>query len=210
MLCPNSQHVVLTEADEAVLQAVEDELLDPIVVTDALSQAAAVIVESPAAVPERRDALEARLAEITMSIYRRTAAIGAGGELPLLAKLKVCEADRVRVEAERNELEAINRLIGRDLHRIERELRGRVDDMAQGGEAEYFARTPSAPQTARGNAPALAAAGGRDVKVVRREHYGKLFSGIVATAGTSPTGDLPEWTREIPGEVPAVGAGQAA
>ena len=28
--------------------------------------------------------------------------------------------------------------------------------------------------------------------------------------GTSPTGGLPEWTREIPGEVPAVGVGKAA
>jgi hypothetical protein len=40
---------------------------------------------------------------------------------------------------------------------------------------------------------------------------GKLIAGaVLPTLDSSPTGGLPEWTREIPGEVPAVGAGQAA
>ena len=40
---------------------------------------------------------------------------------------------------------------------------------------------------------------------------GRFFSGILCPRGVaSPTGVVPEWTREIPGEVPAAGAGKAA
>jgi hypothetical protein len=51
--------------------------------------------------------------------------------------------------------------------------------------------------------------GYRGVRFEGRCDLDAVFGGVV-TKGSSPTGGLPEWTREIPGEVPAVGAGKAA
>ena len=46
---------------------------------------------------------------------------------------------------------------------------------------------------------------------VAEADYGKLLEAALHRARvSSPTGGLPEWTREVPGEVPAAGTGRAA
>ena len=72
---------MLVDADEAVLEALETELLDPVVVSEALRQATTALIDSPEATAALRDALDRRAVEIATSIERWTAAISAGGDL---------------------------------------------------------------------------------------------------------------------------------
>jgi hypothetical protein len=188
-VCPNNQHVVLPEADEAVMGALEHELLDPLVVTEALRQATAALLDSPEAAERRRAVLGQRAAEIASAIDRWTAAIGAGGELPsLIAKLKVCEEDRARVEAERRELDAIRRLTGRDVQRIERELRQRLDEWRIAARRNVAQGRQVLRKLLNQTRVTMRPLDDGTCELSGRADYGKLFSGIVATAVASPTG----------------------
>ena len=72
----------MADADAAVLQAVEETLLDPAVVERALEYAEAAITQSRSA--DQRETLEANLADTETALRRLTAAIVEGGELGTL------------------------------------------------------------------------------------------------------------------------------
>ena len=188
---PNNQHVVLPEADEAVLLAVEEELLDPVVVAEALRQATITIVEGPEALAARRDALDTRAGEIAKAINRWTAAIGAGGDLPSpVERLKVCEQDRARVDAERRELDGLSRLTGRDLWRVEHDLRRRVDEWRVAARRNVSQGRQVVRKFLGNSRVIMRPLEDGTCQLSGRADSGKLFSGIVATALASPTGTV--------------------
>jgi hypothetical protein len=133
--------------------------------------------------------LDERSREIATAIERWTAAISVGGELAsLVEKLKVCEQDRARLDQERRRLETVTRAGRLDLCQVERELMKRVEDW----------RTAAGRNVSQGRQVIRKLLGGTRVKMrplddgtcelSGRADYGKLFSGIVATALASPTG----------------------
>ena len=52
--------------------------------------------------------------------------------------------------------------------------------------------------------------GRRGIRFEGRIGLQAILGGELVTKLASPTGGIPEWTREVPGEVPAVGKGKAA
>jgi len=133
--------------------------------------------------------LDQRSAEIASALDRWTAAIGAGGELPsLIAKLKVCEEDRARVDAERRELDAIRRLAGHDVQRIERDLRQRVDEWRTAARRNVAQGRQVLRKLLNQTRVTMRPLDDGMCELSGRADYGKLFSGIVATAMASPRG----------------------
>jgi site-specific DNA recombinase len=97
-ICANGLVVPMEDADDAVLAAVEDTLLNPAVVARALDYATEALAAHRTA--DRRTEIESDLAAVEQAIGRLTAAIAAGGELTSLV-----EAVRVQ-ERRRGELQA--------------------------------------------------------------------------------------------------------
>jgi hypothetical protein len=97
-VCPNALVVPMEEADESILTAIEDTLLDPSIVTDALEHAVATIDAQRGA--DRREPLQVELEALDRAVARLTAAIAAGGELgPLVDALRLQEARRQEIRA---------------------------------------------------------------------------------------------------------------
>ena len=92
-VCANGLLVRMREANDAVLATVESTLLDPRVVERAVAYAEAAIAQDRTA--ERREALEAELADTEKAVSRLTAAIATGGELePLVNALDTSDRRR--------------------------------------------------------------------------------------------------------------------
>jgi len=87
----------------------------------------------------------------------------------------------------------------------------KANEMARAATEARADRTSDVAEIGRRPDRVHAGSAGATLHVPRNRTLATFFSGIVCPqAMASPTGGLPEWTREIPGVVPAVGAGQAA
>src|SRR5947209_17391226 len=89
-ICANTLEVQLADAEQAVLGAVERDVLNVAVLETALSKALGVLqAPAGAAAADRAVALREELAGLDAEVGRLAAAIAAGGELPaLLAALQ--------------------------------------------------------------------------------------------------------------------------
>jgi hypothetical protein len=97
-ICANGLLVPMEAADAAVLEAVEDVLLNPTVVRRAFDHAMEALAEDRSA--ERRGALETDLAAAERATARLTAAIAEGGELaPLVEALRTQEGRRQEIRS---------------------------------------------------------------------------------------------------------------
>ena len=179
----------MPDTDLLVMEAAQDELLDPAVVTFAFHEAFRRLTAAPEGLADRISALRTREATLTGEVDRLTAAIASGGELAaLVAALKQRDHDCQRLEAERRQLEAVATMGTVDAGVVERELVERVNDW----------RAMAARNVAQGRQLLRKLLRGR-VRVTPKDDgtcelsgqadYGKLFSGIpVATALASPRG----------------------
>jgi hypothetical protein len=95
-ICGNGLVVAMEDADGSVLGAVEDTLLNPVVVRRGMEYALDAIGSTR--IGERRGALEADLASVEQALSRLTAAIAAGGELaPLVEAVQAQERRRQEI-----------------------------------------------------------------------------------------------------------------
>ena len=192
-ICSNNAQIWLGDADWAVMEAVQDELLDPAVVAHALESAAAALVTAPSAdVAGRISALKAQELELGHNIQRLTDAIAAGGELAsLVTAVKQRERERHRLQSQREQLEKVLRDGPLDVRQLQADLARRVADW----------RTSAARSVAQGRQVLRKLLRGRVLMTPREDgkvelsgqaDYGKLFSGILlAPALASPTGFEP-------------------
>jgi Recombinase/Recombinase zinc beta ribbon domain len=105
-VCANSLEMRLSEADEAVLNALEKDLLDEGVIEDAMTRAIAKATSVESGGDARRAAVVKAIEQTTTELERLTAAILAGGEAATLVQAM---RDRERkLEALRNELRDLN------------------------------------------------------------------------------------------------------
>ncbi len=99
-ICKNSLTVPLADAEEAVLAAVERDVLNVAVLETSLYKALAAS-QAPDRHEARGDTLRAELARLDAEVARLSAAIAAGGELPaLLAAMQERERRRAYLRGE--------------------------------------------------------------------------------------------------------------
>jgi len=123
-VCGNGLLVPMDVADEALLQVVEERLLDPAVIERALAHAEAALAQDRTA--ERRQALEDDLATLERAIGRLTAAIAAGGELaPLVEALATHDRRRQDLTAR---LATLRESTTVDPAALRRQLKGYIVD----------------------------------------------------------------------------------
>ena len=85
-VCANSLEMPLQAAEEAVLTALERELLDPEILEEAAARAAARVASSTDDPNARRHALETALAHAETALARLTEAVTAGGPVATLVQ----------------------------------------------------------------------------------------------------------------------------
>jgi hypothetical protein len=105
-VCANSLEMPLQAAEEAVLTALERELLDPEILEEAATRAAARVASSTEDPRARRHALETALAQAETALARLTEAVTAGGAVATLVQaIREQERRRQTLRAELADLE---------------------------------------------------------------------------------------------------------
>jgi hypothetical protein len=156
--------------------------------TQALREATEAILVTPAEATRQLAALEDRAKTLATTIGRLTAAIGAGGELaPLVAELKAKDRERIKLEQEHRELERLTRADRLDVRRVERDLQDRVMEWRAAATRNVSQGRQVLRKLLAGRVTMTPRSDGT-CEIFGRADYGKLFSGIVATALASPTG----------------------
>lgn len=124
--CTNRADVPIADADDVLLEALLDDVLDPTIVRDAADEAIRLLRDDGRA--ERLDRLDAELAALNRERDRIVAAIAAGGDLPgLVDGLRTRETRRAALEVERDAVRAQAALEASAIGTI----RGELLDLAQ-------------------------------------------------------------------------------
>jgi hypothetical protein len=117
----------MTDADDAVLSAVEKTILNAAVVERAIALAESELIDDGAA--RRRAPLVVDLEALDADVGRLTTAIKRGGDLdPLLAALRECEARRGELRQRIAALDAAPRTAPLDADAVRAKLRSYVAD----------------------------------------------------------------------------------
>jgi site-specific DNA recombinase len=120
-VCPNNADVPMQDAEDILIEALLDDVLDQSIVQDSIDEALRLLQGD--GVAERVDQVETELAKVERERGRLVAAIAAGGELSVLvAALQEREARRVRLEADRDAVRAQRGLGAADVGRVRDEL----------------------------------------------------------------------------------------
>jgi site-specific DNA recombinase len=106
-VCANNLEMRLADADNAVLGALERELLDPDILQEAMRRAIAKVGDSDVDPSRRQASLTTALEQVTAELDRLTAAVAAGADLPTLVT-GIRERER-RKDALLRELAELNR-----------------------------------------------------------------------------------------------------
>ena len=188
-VCANNAQVLMTDADWAVMEVVQDELLDPVVVETALREALSTLLHTPDALTDRVAAMRTRVKGLDDEIARLTDAIAAGADLgSVVTALKQREHDRRRCTDEARHLEALIRAGGFDADAIRAQLARRVQDWRALAAKNVAHGRQILRKLLQGRVRLTPRSDGR-VELAGTTDYGKLFSGIVlATALASPPG----------------------
>jgi signal transduction histidine kinase len=117
----------MAQADDGVLSAFEDQLLNPAVIAHGIREALATLQQPPDAAPA--EALHRELAEVDVQLGRLTEAIVLGGNLPtLIERMKALERRRGQVASQLDDLGRVAPVTPGDLHAFEREIQERLGD----------------------------------------------------------------------------------
>lgn len=203
-VCGNSLEMPLRAADEAILTALERQLLDEDVLSEAMRRAVARAKRQPADVPAQRAALETRGVQIATELERLTAAVLAGGEASTLVQaMRDREADLKAVRAALARLTEPVRV-----PRGDREAIAVLQSKLTEWRGLLRSHIPQARQLVRklieGRIVFTPNAESRRYAYSIPGTLARFFNGLVDPQGmASPTGFETMWTREIPGEVEA-------
>jgi site-specific DNA recombinase len=106
VVCPNSLEMRLEVAEEAILSALERELLDPEILEEAAARAAARVATPAESIDTRRHTLETALAHTKAALARLTQAVAEGGSVStLIQAIRDQERRHERLRAELSELD---------------------------------------------------------------------------------------------------------
>ena len=126
-VCSNNLAVPLALTDQAVLAAIEEQVLQPGVVEAAIEQALEKLRPLPNTA--KRDSLAADLAIVEAEAEHLTQAIAQGGDIPsLVAAIKEREKRLAHFEAELRGLEQLEMIADLDLDTIRDKLREQLQD----------------------------------------------------------------------------------
>ena len=206
-VCSNRLPIRMTDADEAVVGTVEKTLMNPAVIERALALAEAELIDDGAA--RRRAPLVVDLAALDADVERLTTAIKRGGDLdPLLAALRESESRRGELRQQIVALDAAPRTMPLDADAVRAKLRSYVADYRK----LLRGHVPQTQQILRrlvvGKLTFTPKLNG-DYEFAGKGTVRPLLAGVVRKLA-SPTGVVPEWSRPIPGEIPAVGGTEHA
>jgi hypothetical protein len=191
-VCGNNLEVPLEAADQAVLVAVEHDLLRVEVLETALAKALDLLRPTVDSGEERGAQLRAELAGLDAEVTRLAAAIATGGELSaLLAALQEREHRRGRIRAELASVARTAARDGLDMHGQLATLRDRLTDW-QGllrQEAPHTRRALSALLVGRLAFAAKGTGRERYYEITGQGTVRKVLAGLVLPTGVvSPTG----------------------
>lgn len=128
-MCGNRLHAPMEAADQAVLGAVERDLLRHDVVEEALREAVKELHLSKDQIARRRDELQAELTKVDGELARYADAIATAGQLDaIVAAMKEREARRTHLEAELAKLGSRADIAALDAARVSSNLRERLTD----------------------------------------------------------------------------------
>jgi site-specific DNA recombinase len=128
-VCPGGLVLPVQRANQAVLAAVEQEVLHPEVVRRAISRAINELNTPTDTVVPRRTGLQAELTVLEQELARLTAAVAQGGDLkPLLDGIQAREQRRRTLQTELAGLQGLHPVTTRDLQNIQREVATRLAD----------------------------------------------------------------------------------
>jgi DNA invertase Pin-like site-specific DNA recombinase len=120
-VCTNKADVPMTEADDRVIEALLDDVLDPTLVAEAVDEAVRLLQGDGAA--DRLTAIDASMRIVEQERTRLVTAIATGGPLDgLLEALRARETTRATLETERETLRGERRLQASDVTAVRREL----------------------------------------------------------------------------------------
>ena len=211
-VCPNNFVGEMEQIEKEVLATLEVDILRPAVVNEALRELLSAL--SPSRLDESRATLEAERDAARGECERLAAAIAQGGPLSALLDRLTTAQERADDAERRLRTVGTQRTATLNLDGLEKRVRAKLADW----------REALRRNVAEGRAVLRAILVGplrfTPVADGRRRGYAfegairldRLLAGVVdlPTKLASPTGVVPEWSRQIPGEVPAAGAGKAA
>ena len=128
-VCPGGLVLPVQLTNQAVLAAVEQEVLHPEVVRRAISRAIDELNAPTDTVVPRRTALQAELGVLEQELSRLAAAVAQGGDLkPLLDGIRARERRRQALQTELSGLEGLQPVTTHDLQQIQQDVEARLAD----------------------------------------------------------------------------------
>jgi site-specific DNA recombinase len=128
-VCTNNADVPMADANEIVIEALLDDVLDEDIVNDSIDEALRLLQGDDEHEFDRLKTLEALIAKVEKERDRLVTAIATGGQLEgLLEALRARESQRATLEAERTALRSATRLRASDVARVRGELHVIADD----------------------------------------------------------------------------------
>ena len=126
-VCANNLVVPMAQADDGVLGAFEDQLLNPTVIAHGIREAFAALQHPPDTA--QADALGRELAEVDAQLGRLVDAIALGDEIPvLIARMNTLERQRIALAGRLEAFGRVATVTAGDLHAFEREIQARLGD----------------------------------------------------------------------------------
>jgi hypothetical protein len=120
-VCANKADVPMVDADDIVIEALLDDVLDASMLEDAVSEALRLLQGE--ASEDRTQAIERELKTVEQERSRLVAAIAAGGQLDgLVQALQARETRRRELEGRREQMRSERRLRASDAARVQDEL----------------------------------------------------------------------------------------
>jgi site-specific DNA recombinase len=189
--CTNGRDVPMIDANDIVMEALLDDVLDADMVNDSVDEALRLLQGDDQS--DRVMAIEKQIAKVVQERARLVTAIATGGPLEgLLEALRARERQRATLEAERNAVLSGNRLQAKDVNRVRDELLTIANDWREVLANDPTNARPIVSSLLKGRVtyiPKLA----RNRWIVRGEGTlsGLFEKTLVALGGTSPTGFEP-------------------
>ncbi len=128
-ICANAAELPLPLADATVLATVEQEVLDPAVVEQAVKRTLELLKAEGGSTEAQREQLTVDLLKVEKELENLTTAIAAGGDLPFLVEqAKERERRRTALKERLAALDAAARTGALDCGEVQEELRARLKD----------------------------------------------------------------------------------
>jgi DNA invertase Pin-like site-specific DNA recombinase len=209
-VCSNYTEIPMEDGNGIVVEALLDEVLDPSMLEDSANEAVRLLQGEGA--EDRTATVERELATVEQECSRLVAAITAGGQLDgLVRALQARESRRRELEAQREQMRSERRLRASDAARVRDELLTLASSWRRVLSEDPPNARPIVSSLLKGRV-AFTPTSETDWWEARgKGSFEQLFTRVFPRGVASPTGVVPEWSRQIPGDIPAVGrTGHAA